>query len=38
MNRFNFIEFNEKDIVRSDLVKDYIIKKEAFDIQANISQ
>jgi len=38
MNRFNFIEFNEKDIVRSDLVKDYIIKKEAIDIQANISQ
>lgn len=38
MNYFNFIEFNEKDIVRSDLVKDYIIKKEAFDIQANISQ
>ena len=38
MNYFNFIEFNEKDIVRSALVKDYIIKKEAIDIQANISQ
>ena len=38
MNNFNFIEFNEKDIVRSALVKDYIIKKEAIDIQANISQ
>ena len=38
MNYFNFIEFNEKDIVRSALVKDYIIKKDAIDIQANISQ
>ena len=34
MRSFTFVDFNEKDIVRSDLVRDYIIQKDRLHINA----